>query len=395
MKILYLTYDGLLDPLGQSQILPYLLGLAKKKHAFFVISFEKPDMLNSKACTKVQVMLKKNNIVWRPLSYHKSPSALATFYDVVHGIIVGNGIVRKQSVHIIHARSYVASLIALGIRTSERFLFDMRGFWPEERIEGGIWKRSSYLFKLAKWFEEKFFAAADHVIVLTHAAKNILQKQYHITKPITVIPTCADTALFSPQEKDKTLLRQLGLENSFILTYAGSIGTWYLFDEMLDFFLELCKTKPHAHFLLLVNDPEQAKQRVHMKGISSALCTIKSVARPDMPKYLSLSDASIFFIKPTFSKKGSCPSKLGECLAMGIAMIISSGIGDCDVIIKHSATGVIVKDFNRKAYVGAISQLWAVLKQKDLKTKCRAVALQELSLQQGVKEYDKTYHAMQ
>ena len=32
LGILYLTYDGITDPLGQSQILPYLFGLSKNNN---------------------------------------------------------------------------------------------------------------------------------------------------------------------------------------------------------------------------------------------------------------------------------------------------------------------------------------------------------------------------
>ena len=38
---LYLSYDGMTDPLGQSQVLPYIIGLQQKGIAFTLISFEK------------------------------------------------------------------------------------------------------------------------------------------------------------------------------------------------------------------------------------------------------------------------------------------------------------------------------------------------------------------
>ena len=38
--ILYISYDGMLEPLGQSQVIPYL-GMLSKKYKIFLISFEK------------------------------------------------------------------------------------------------------------------------------------------------------------------------------------------------------------------------------------------------------------------------------------------------------------------------------------------------------------------
>ena len=41
-RVLYISYDGLLDPLGQSQVVPYVRELARRGVALTVISFEKP-----------------------------------------------------------------------------------------------------------------------------------------------------------------------------------------------------------------------------------------------------------------------------------------------------------------------------------------------------------------
>ncbi len=42
MKVLYISYDGILEPLGQSQVLRYLEKLSSK-HQIHLISFEKPE----------------------------------------------------------------------------------------------------------------------------------------------------------------------------------------------------------------------------------------------------------------------------------------------------------------------------------------------------------------
>ena len=44
---------------------------------------------------------------------------------------------------------------------------------------------------------------------------------------------------------------ELGLQDAFVLVYSGSIGGWYLTEEMADFFSTLLKVRPDAHFLWL------------------------------------------------------------------------------------------------------------------------------------------------
>ena len=113
-----------------------------------------------------------------------------------------------------------------------------------------------------------------------------------------------------------------------------------------------------------------------------------------MPQWLSLAGASLFFIKPVFSKKGSCPSKLGESLAMGIPVIASANIGDCDSIIAQNSVGVIVRDFTPSSYQRAIVSFLRIVKQKDLKKRCRNIALQQLSLQKGIAAYQEVYASL-
>lgn len=45
MKSLCISYDGILDPDGQSQIVPYLRGLTKNSENISLISFEKTDKM--------------------------------------------------------------------------------------------------------------------------------------------------------------------------------------------------------------------------------------------------------------------------------------------------------------------------------------------------------------
>lgn len=140
--VLYITYDGIMEPLGQSQVLQYLITLAKR-YNILLISYEKPS--DWKDENRRNVMLeetRKAGIRWVPLRYHKSPSALATAYDVAIGFCISFYLAIRNNIKIVHARSYVPSVIALGLKKifKTRFIFDMRGFWADEHVERGSWR---------------------------------------------------------------------------------------------------------------------------------------------------------------------------------------------------------------------------------------------------------------
>src|SRR3712207_4028804 len=81
-QVLYITYDGLTDPLGQSQILPYLKGLSLLGYRFTIFSFEKQDRfiagkeIIEKLCTE-------SAIRWVPLTFTTTPPLLSKFYDAL------------------------------------------------------------------------------------------------------------------------------------------------------------------------------------------------------------------------------------------------------------------------------------------------------------------------
>src|SRR5882762_2991599 len=111
-NVLYLSHDGLTDPLGESQILPYLIGLSAKGTQFTIISFEK-EKIGSAKRNSIDLICRHNRIIWIPLSYHRWPPLLSTLYDLwILERSVGQ-VIRKSNISIMHCRSYPTSLVGL------------------------------------------------------------------------------------------------------------------------------------------------------------------------------------------------------------------------------------------------------------------------------------------
>ena len=79
-KILYISYDGLTDILGKSQILPYIVGLTKYGYAFTIISFEKRHR-KERLESDINNIIKGLPIDWVPLTYHRNPPILSSIFD--------------------------------------------------------------------------------------------------------------------------------------------------------------------------------------------------------------------------------------------------------------------------------------------------------------------------
>ena len=361
-SILYISYDGLTDPLGQSQILPYLIGLSKLGYQFHVISFEKENRFNELK-SKIEGLCTTNQINWVPLKYSKRPPIFSTLFDVFRMKKKAFQLHEKNQFQIIHCRSYISALIGLSLkRKGLKFIFDMRGFWIEERVEGRIWNLKNPIYKLIyKYFKRKekaFLLQADQIITLTNKAKSYLleNKIVQSESKISVIPCCMDESLFDPSliecNQKSELMRHLGITNDdLVLGYVGSIGTWYMLAEMFDCFKVISEKNQNLKFLIVTKDSKKhILNEAKKKEISLEKIIITSCSHQNIPIHIALFNLSIFFIRPSFSKMASSPTKQGELMAMNIPIICNSGVGDTDEIIQSNNAGIILSELNNDAY---------------------------------------------
>lgn len=354
-QVLYISYDGLTDPLGQSQIIPYLRLLAKRGFSIVILSFEKRQNWEL-SHSQIEQQLKLVDILWRPLVYTKYPPVLSTTFDIIRMIIVAKQIVARYNISIVHCRSYIAAFAGLMLKRSRNtsFIFDMRGFWADERVEGNIWSKTNLIYKIVyTYFKRKeieFLQQADHVITLTQRSVSIIEALAE--KPnlsVSVIPTCVDEEFFINSKVDLIKLRQeLNIAASdFVLLYVGSLGTWYMLDEMMKLYSLLRKRITNSRFLILTQDSPELLNAICSKyEIPWHDIIFRRAAREAVPAYISLCNWSIFFIKPVFSKIASSPTKLAEILALKKPVLCNGNVGDIDYLFQNYSLGYCLTDFD-------------------------------------------------
>lgn len=401
IRTLYISYDGLLEPLGQSQILPYLEGLSEKGVTFTLITFEKPEdmALRSLTLERVRARLAAAGITWVPLSYHKRPPLLSTLYDVASGAVQVLYLAHYQRAQLLHVRSYVPAVMAFPARwfLGCPLLFDIRGFWVDERVEGGIWRRG-IVYRVAKKVEWLLYRNADAVVSLTEAGKQVVEGFPAVAGrgiPIEVIPTCVDTDRFTPKIRNDALMKQAGFGGKVVFTFLGSVGTWYALDLTLDFFRVVCQEISNAAFLFIVRGTgDELQAQLKQSGLAMQSLVLPEVAHEQVPSWLSIASVGTAFSRPTPSNTARFPTKIGEYLASGLPVVVSAGLGDCDHLIETERVGVIVSEHTPEGHRRAVKALRELLEDPGLPERCRQVALTYLSLSQGVMRYHTLYQKL-
>jgi glycosyltransferase involved in cell wall biosynthesis len=392
-KVLYISYDGMCEPLGQSQVIAYLEGLVSK-HRIHLMSFEKPvDLDDQGRMQEVRNRLDAAGIGWTPMRYHKRPSAAATLYDVVRGQAMALTLARRLKIDIVHVRSYVPALIGLPIKRSmgARFLFDIRGFWADERVDGSIWPSDGTLYRIAKMFERHFFRAADHVVTLTEASLPFIE---HLGQwkeeppPFTVIPTCADLDRFVPPT---TLPEPV----PFVYGYVGSFGTWSLMDETMAVFRALLERQPSSKMLFVNRQDHVAIRAAAVRaGIPTESIVTDAVSHDEVASRIQQMHAASSLYRQCFSGVSRSPTKLAEYLGCGVPCIGNTGVGDVESILEGDRTGVVLRSFDAASIAVAADRILSLAADPTARARCRRSALSRFSLERGVAAYDSIYNRL-
>jgi glycosyltransferase involved in cell wall biosynthesis len=389
MRTLYLCYFGLLEPLVQTQVLPYLRQLAAGGIKVHLLTFEPRlrEKWSKEDQMKQRERLATQGITWFCLPYHKSPSVPATAYDIMAGARFAVRLARREGLDVLHARAHIPmamALLAAKRLSGMRIIFDIRGLMAEEYVDAGIWRERSSVFRAVKKLERKGIRRADGIVVLTQRMRDwLVGARLADAEKIEVIPCCVDLLHYevSGQEGTVEIAATNDAESRFEVVYAGSVTGLYLLEEMGRFFLELRARRAGAFFrVLTMSSSEQAASILRRVGLSDEDFQVTGVPAAEVPALLRRARLGVSFRKATSSQIAASPTKISEYLAAGLPVVSNHGIGDIDDLLEGERVGVVVKGFDRDDLSHAADEALALAGESDIAARCREIAQRHFDL---------------
>lgn len=312
-KILYITYDGINDPLGQSQVLGYLKNLSKN-FEILIISFEKIKNFNNKK------YLKNTTIKNIQLPYFNNLFLKICIFILLNLIIFFNFF---RGYRIVHFRGFIASAVSLiSIYILKfKYIYDFRSFTVDEYWEMKKIK-STIIYNLLCALDRFLIKNSSQLVVLTQSAKKTILSNFKI-KNISVIPTSVKSV------KNTNIYLKNNLKN---IVYLGGVTDPYLFKESLLFFDYVLQIYPDSKLNILTKEKDYVLKQLQRYNKNNY--SVRSLAHHDVLNFMKKMDLSIFFIKKTKSRYHCCPTKLGEFLSVGLPVVTNRGIYVSEQIAK-------------------------------------------------------------
>jgi glycosyltransferase involved in cell wall biosynthesis len=353
----------------------------------------------------VRQRLREEGIEWEYLPYHKRPSALATAWDIFRGAIRVWRL-NKKKFDVLHCRVHVPAVMAAIARkfgrNKPKILFDIRGFFPEEFVDAGVWPENGALFRTAKRVERWLMDQSDGFVVLTESAREILFPESRETgldrygRPVEVIPCCVDLTSRFPEGRSTSrdsLRNRLGIDDRYVITHVGALGGLYLSGEIAHFVGVAKNVRPETYAIFLTqSDPERIVQLLRKHGLTENDYLVIRVPASQVPEYLEASDLGLSFVKATFATQSRSPTKIPEYLAAGLPIIANAGVGDVDRLIKANPVGTLIDEFSERSYRAALNEV------RDMAgngVSCRETAKREFDLERiGGRRYRSLYRRL-
>lgn len=257
--------------------------------------------------------------------------------------VIAAPFIRKVDVVVGTSPQFFTACAAWVVGTLKRvpWIFELRDIWPESIKVVGAMKQSKALDMLEK-LEMFLYRKATAIVSVTEAFRATLIRRGVDGSKIHVVTNGVDISRFNPRTKDAGLAAQLGVQDKFVAGYIGTHGMAHSLDTLLDAARALKESPDGDHFrILLLGDGAQKASlmlRAKQQGLDNVIF-VDSVSKDEVVRYWSLLDASIIHLKKDDLFTTVIPSKLFECMGMGIPVL--HGVrGESAEIVQKEEVGI-------------------------------------------------------
>lgn len=264
--------------------------------------------------------------------------------------------------------AYFAKLLAFIKR--KKWVMEVRDLWPESIKTVGAMKEGK-LYRYLEWLELGLYRSASRIITVTDTFKKRIIARGIDANKIEVVKNGANLDLYTPRDKHQAILRELGLEHKFVVSFIGTLGLAHKLSFIIETAMKI--DDPEIHFLIVGAGADKKNLEELVERLKPVNVTLRGMIPKEMvPDYISVSDVSLINLRKSETFKTVIPSKIFESSAMGKPILLGVD-GEAREIVESYPVGLYFepeneKDFLEKLYkIKKDSGLYEQLKQNCFK----------------------------
>lgn len=341
MKILYISYWSLSDPLTPAVIYPYFPLMHDKGAHVTFYTFEVSRDKVRQAPIEFPYVEHRAIIPRIP-----SIGGLSKFELILRGRHELIREARRGGYDLVFAKAAMAGALAHMVHAATGLPYVVESFEPhsEYMVECGVWRRSGLRFKFAAHYERLQVLNARRIITVTHNHRNDLIAEGVDPGRVSVIPSITDLERFAFNPTDRARVRaSLGIVgDATVGIYVGKFGGLYYDREAFDLFKRTMDRFVGMRLIIISPmDAQWIMERAAEAGIAADRLNVTSARHEDVPAYLSASDLAFSPIKPARVKLYQCPVKNGEYWANGLPMLMTDLVADDHRLLRQGIGGAV------------------------------------------------------
>lgn len=256
----------------------------------------------------------------------------------------------KENVDVIHCRSYPAGLVGMLVKilTRKKYVFDMRGIYPEEgSFLFPSWHKGSLNFKAWKWIEGYMLRSADHIVVVSERFRQHVLSEYpayadDLEKKISTIVCGIATGTMLDR-----LPSRMSPHNPIRLVYSGTLDGWTSPQLLAETYRKIVVGNPQQVFWLNIyttSNQDAIRDALKAVEIGDDKYAIQRLRSDEVQSKLRENDIGILVRESSVVNMVSFPVKLGEYLAAGLPVVINDAlIGAGEFVLRHNV-GVVLDE---------------------------------------------------
>ncbi len=271
------------------------------------------------------------------------------------------------------------------------FLFEVRDLWPQFAIDMKV-IRNPIVIHLAYAVEKFLYQRATHILVNSPAYKPYIIRRGIPPEKITFIPYGTDISMFRPDIDGRALRKEWGLQDKFIVLYAGAMGQANDIYTLLRAAARL-RDHPKIHFVLFGEGKEGPNLRAQAQRLGLSNVTFAGVApKNQMPAIVAAADVCLAILQDIPGFRMTYPNKVFDHMAAGRATVLVID-GVIREVIESSGGGVFVPPGDDQALADTLRDLAAHPERvRQMGEKARQYLVQHFDRRQKLAE---TLHLFQ